>query len=421
MNKDALVIGLTGSFGSGCSTLAEGLENHHGFARYSLSTPIRSEWDSRNPNADKAPQRPELQDIGNEIRRNVDPSEWANRVFSQIQAAHPNTGKIVIDSIKNEAEVAFYRRRFPDFFLVAVQAPQDSRWRRVREQYEAAQRSYSDFEDDDIRDQVEDVIYGQQVQLCVDDADIAVNNEADRQSHRGAVRAMGSAIEPYLGLMTQEQPRAASKDEVAMTTAYIQSRRSMCLKRHVGAVITDQKGSVLCTGYNENPEPMTPCYIHFGYCHKDSEMIGMLENLEGTVCPSCAERLPRLDPPFRCPLCGLSLRARYAPDRGMRSCTALHAEERAIQNAGGVDLHETTLYSTTFPCFNCARQIVHRGIKRVVYVEPYPNKEGLWLFQQTGMEITLFEGVKARAFERLFKPFRRKLEDQYDLEGKEQP
>ena len=36
-----------------------------------------------------------------------------------------------------------------------------------------------------------------------------------------------------------------------------------------------------------------------------------------------------------------------------------------------------TLYSTTFPCHNCAKHIIAAGIKRVVYVEPYPKSKTL--------------------------------------------
>jgi deoxycytidylate deaminase len=32
-----------------------------------------------------------------------------------------------------------------------------------------------------------------------------------------------------------------------------------------------------------------------------------------------------------------------------------------------------TLYSTTFPCHNCCRHIIAAGLKRVVYIEPYPK------------------------------------------------
>jgi dCMP deaminase len=45
-----------------------------------------------------------------------------------------------------------------------------------------------------------------------------------------------------------------------------------------------------------------------------------------------------------------------------------HAERNAIYNAArnGIRLEDCTLYSTVFPCSDCARGIIQSGIKRVV-------------------------------------------------------
>ena len=54
---------------------------------------------------------------------------------------------------------------------------------------------------------------------------------------------------------------------------------------------------------------------------------------------------------------------------------AVHAEMASITDAArrGVSIKDSTLYSTTFPCHLCARHIVAAGIRRVVYIEPYPK------------------------------------------------
>lgn len=53
----------------------------------------------------------------------------------------------------------------------------------------------------------------------------------------------------------------------------------------------------------------------------------------------------------------------------------IHAEMSAITDAArkGVSVEGGTLYCTTFPCHMCAKHIVAAGIKRVVYIEPYPK------------------------------------------------
>ena len=56
-------------------------------------------------------------------------------------------------------------------------------------------------------------------------------------------------------------------------------------------------------------------------------------------------------------------------------CRSLHAEESSILNVarfgGSASLNGATLYTTTYPCFQCANKIVQVGIKRIIFLEPY--------------------------------------------------
>jgi deoxycytidylate deaminase len=55
---------------------------------------------------------------------------------------------------------------------------------------------------------------------------------------------------------------------------------------------------------------------------------------------------------------------------------AVHAEMDAITSVARTHkpgILGATLYSTTFPCHTCARHIVASGIKRVLFIEPYPK------------------------------------------------
>jgi tRNA(Arg) A34 adenosine deaminase TadA len=58
---------------------------------------------------------------------------------------------------------------------------------------------------------------------------------------------------------------------------------------------------------------------------------------------------------------------------------AVHAEMDAISSCdrAGVSTLGTTLFSTTFPCHNCAKHIVTAGVHRVVYIEPYEKSQAL--------------------------------------------
>lgn len=63
----------------------------------------------------------------------------------------------------------------------------------------------------------------------------------------------------------------------------------------------------------------------------------------------------------------------------------VHAEMEAILSAGrvGASARGSTLYSTTFPCHNCAKHLIAAGVARVVYVEPYPKSRTVDLYGES--------------------------------------
>ncbi len=64
---------------------------------------------------------------------------------------------------------------------------------------------------------------------------------------------------------------------------------------------------------------------------------------------------------------------------------AVHAEMGALMSAArrGVSVDKCTLYSTTFPCHECARHIVAAGIRRVLFIEPYPKSRVAELYDDS--------------------------------------
>jgi len=96
-----------------------------------------------------------------------------------------------------------------------------------------------------------------------------------------------------------------------------------------------------------------------------------------------------------------------------------HAEMNAITDAArlGKSTKNTTLFSTTFPCHNCAKHIVASGITRVVFIEPYPKSQALNL---NGDSISLkadekdkvifenFVGISPRRYRDIFEKHKRR-------------
>ena len=128
-----------------------------------------------------------------------------------------------------------------------------------------------------------------------------------------------------------------------------------------------------------------------------------LEHIDGQHCPYCGAEQEELQAPWKCQQCGKNLKLALFPYRNMGRCTAIHAEERAIRSLGSRSAQGATLYVTTFPCFQCARYVLDAGIKKVVYVEAYPDVEAVSFLRKNGVQLQPFEGFKARAFNLVFK------------------
>jgi dCMP deaminase len=86
-------------------------------------------------------------------------------------------------------------------------------------------------------------------------------------------------------------------------------------------------------------------------------------------------------------------------------CLALHAEENAIiqsSKIGGMGLKGGTIYTTDQPCTLCAKKIQQVGLSKVVYTEAYPQSLSK-VYMKDG-DLKQFEGVKPRAYIKLFMP-----------------
>jgi dCMP deaminase len=125
-----------------------------------------------------------------------------------------------------------------------------------------------------------------------------------------------------------------SWSEYFMTIAKLVSKRSTCLRRNIGAVLVKDK-RIIATGYNGAPTGIRHC--------------------EDTGC----------------------LREKLGIKSGERHelCRGLHAEQNVIIQAAyyGVSTKDTVLYSTHKPCIICSKMIINAGIKKIYYLEGYPD------------------------------------------------
>lgn len=82
----------------------------------------------------------------------------------------------------------------------------------------------------------------------------------------------------------------------------------------------------------------------------------------------------------------------------------------SLARLGNGGFSDKVLYTTTFPCHNCARHIVAVGITKVVYIEPYEKSLALELHDDAITEVNehgkvifeSFEGVSPRRYQKFF-------------------
>ena len=140
-----------------------------------------------------------------------------------------------------------------------------------------------------------------------------------------------------------------SRDHYYMNIAVDVSKRSTCTRHKIGAIVVTGD-EIKSSGYNGNPRGLPHC-----------DEIGCIRDQENI--PS---------------------------GQRMEVCTGVHAEMNALLQAGK-GAKGGTLYSTIVPCNTCAKMIINAGIKRVVYLEDYPESMGRDLLTQAGVEVDRVE------------------------------
>ena len=411
----AFVIGLTGPFGSGCTTAAAVLSDHASFSTRVLSSEIRDEWARLHGNQE--PARGDLQKLGNQMRIDAgNPGVLAHLACESFGGSPEAVDRLVLDGIRNVGEVQYLRERFGHrFYLVALECPASERFGRLAGVYGAGDDALAAFRRDNEHDRDQETAMGQQVALCVDLADALIIN-----SDAVTLKQLRDKVIGYVQVLTGETPRYPEPIEVMMNVAYSAAHGSKCLKRQVGAVVVDaapgEMGDVVGQGFNDNPRPTPPCVDEPRYgadpgkgqpgaCYRDIVRSQGFANLarDGAKCPNCGTTITHPDPspPWNCAGCAENLEAYFWPERAMTLCTAIHAEVAALF-AAGRRANGSTLYTTTYPCFQCTEKIIQAGIRAVVFTEPYPDIRAAERIEIAGIEMVRFEGIRSGRFDEIF-------------------
>ncbi|MBU5688923.1 MAG: AAA family ATPase [Candidatus Aenigmarchaeota archaeon] len=341
-----MIIGLTGTKGSGKSTVAEILKEK-GYFYVSLSSILKTELEKRGI---KNYTVKDLQDIGNEIRKNYGRGELIKRAL----IAAKGNNNIVIDGVRNLGEVQEIKKS--GGILIAVDAPIKTRFERFvkRENNIKTLEEFKLLDQSDRRGKEE---YGQQVDKCIENADYLIINNSDLEKLKEKIEEIlkkessKASVNMGEGITNYKRP---SWDEYFMEVCKAIAKRATCDRGRSGCVIA-KDNRILVTGYVGSPKG-------FPHCDDVGHLLKKVVHEDGKVSTHCVR--------------------------------TVHAEQNAICQAAklGVSLDGATLYCKMTPCRTCAMLIINCGIKRVVCEKKYHlAKESEEMFERAGIELVYFD------------------------------
>ncbi len=274
----------------------------------------------------------------------------------------------VIRSLKHPDEVETLRRAYGDgFFLLGVSSSVKTRrhyLKNVKGIPEAELERLIDRDDREAGD------FGQRTRDVFQMSDAFITTDD--------VERLSDQLSRILDLLFSAPVVPPTADEYAMFLAYAASLRSADLSRQVGAVIANKKNDIVSTGANDVPKFGGGLYWpgrndqrdyvrkeDYNEKEKRDITLRIMKKLKPDSTVADEELLAE----------GLKV----LKDTGLLGITeygrAVHAEMEALLSAArnGIAIRGGTLYTTTYPCHNCAKHIVAAGIKKVKFVEPYPK------------------------------------------------
>ena len=224
-------------------------------------------------------------------------------------------------------------------------------------------------------------VAGQRVLDCYQHADYVLDCQSKVNLSKSADRLIKIHFgHPYI---------SPTMDEYCSYYANAAAYRSLDLSRQVGVAIFTDKCEIISLGCNEVPKAGGGTYWADDDNDRRDYILGRDSNhqVREDMATDALKRLQEgwLDPKLKnlTPE-ELSIRAFERPDSPLRGAMIadvmeygrmVHAEMNAITDAARThkSVQDAILYSTTMPCHLCTKLIVASGIKRVVYVQPYPK------------------------------------------------
>lgn len=447
--RPEIVIGLVGALGTDLGRVEEALGNALLAVGYSYRTVRVSERIASAYEDLGLPKLPvavtpldHLMDLGDALRQHhgdgsvaaaIAVSAISEQRFDELgelsgRGTERDSVATIVRQLKHPDEVRLLRSVYgPRFVLLGAWSPkrerEDATRRRLRDLVPTMNAAWYDqhvprLMSRDERDGSREL--GQRVRDTFELADAYVAIRAGHQIQEEVSR--------LVRLLFGAPFETPTRDEQAMFQAFGARLRSSAGGRQVGAVAIDKDGELLASGTNDVPKAGGGQYwtgdapdhrdfqsgVDFNAqekLHVVADLLDRLRSADGWLVEEARQLEPRVlaerallpDGPF----------SRSRVSDLLEFGRILHAEMALICTAArrGTPLADTTMYTTTYPCHECARLIIGSGIRKVVYIDPYPKSLVPRMYSTEVSEsndgngtvsFVAFAGVAPRLFQRVF-------------------
>jgi deoxycytidylate deaminase len=385
--KSELVFGLVAPIGADLEGLEQDLANqlrHYGYApnpiRMSALMKDVRDLDVELKETTEYERLVSFMDGGNRLREQSGAGEilalWAIAAIKRKRGAESPVLRRtahILRSIKHRDEARALRAVYgAGFFLIGLSASTSQRT------WSLQQKGLTTDQANNViaRDAGEENDFGQQTRDVFELADVYIRQQPEHARTT-------EQLERFLRLVFGAVAETPTQDEHAMFLAYASSLRSADLSRQVGAVVWKNQVGPVATGCNDVPAPGGGLYWPGPQDQRDHALgVDANEQHRAEIAEEVARRV------------AVELELDDAQlDRIRKACgrtrllditefgRPVHAEMDALLSCAraGISTLGATLFSTTFPCHNCAKHIVASGIQRVVYIEPYTKSRAVQL------------------------------------------
>lgn len=448
-----LVIALSGPVGCGIELVRKGLEDQLDKRGYRVEhIKVTAHFkelaadlgvpDQTHSAQDEYHRISSYQDLGNELREVLGEDLGAQIALRAIALARlrsadaasgepvdpervsPKRVAYVIDQLKNPKEVQLLRDVYGNlFFLIGVLSGYERRKRNLiaKRMTEPQAVQLMDRDRAEVRKDGRGS-GGQQLEKTLKSADFFLRNVSSNS------RDLSAQLGRFVDLLHGEPGITPTIAERGMYAAYSAAMRSACLSRQVGAAILSPSGAILSTGCNDVPRRGGGLYEYGdpndhrcvnkegGVCFNDRHKDLLCEEIKAVVVKHGVEAAKAQE-------IAATIRSSTRLRDLIEFSRAVHAEMDAlisVARQGGNSVKGAILFTTTYPCHNCARHIVAAGISNVYFIEPYakslaielheddivhdPDDQGAWGESRADGKVAFlnFEGVSPNRFADLF-------------------